>query len=105
MAIDRRIESRGGVRRDVPRYDLAGIFATLDSDDEKIDVVDIGNVNVSLSVANSSLLVDSKIKCSIHVPLIGKIATLPINGTVSRVTSESIVVSYDVPSVTWPKLL
>ncbi|MBT3764265.1 MAG: hypothetical protein HOB79_02100 [Rhodospirillaceae bacterium] len=105
MAIDRRAESRGSDRRDTPRYDLGGVFATLNADDEKFEVVDIGDVNVSVEIQNSALQVNDKIKISVHVPLIGKMATLPITGTVSRVAPESVIVSYDVPSITWPKLL
>jgi hypothetical protein len=89
--IDRRSDSRGADRRDVPRYDLGGVFATLSSEDEKIAVVDIGDINVSTGVLNSPLQIDDKIKIPIHVPLTGKMATLPINGTVSRVTPESVV--------------
>ena len=44
MAIDRRAESRGSDRRDTPRYDLGGVFATLNADDEKFEVVDIGDL-------------------------------------------------------------
>ena len=105
MNIDRRQVIRGDDRRTTPRYLIASLTATIDTNEQDIGVNEIGENFIKLVNSDQEQKVGDAIKISLKVPLLDQIVSVPINGNIESITEDDVVVSYDHPLETWQRIL
>lgn len=105
MNIDRRVEPRGDDRRALPRYSIKALSAKMAESALTLTVTDIGETNIKLESVLGFPGLGEVVELSLSVPLLDKIVTVPIHGTVTRHADDDVVVNYSQPSKTWEHIL